>query len=176
MAARWTKEEVQILKQNYGKAAIQSFMHLLNNRSVKAIEKKANSMGLRSKKPGSPLYTGNPSSYRPTGKDHHAFREPGKAYAAAGRMFIKRTPDSQPESYARYQWVKKRGSIPKNHCIVHIDGDQLNCDINNLKCVSRSELVRMNHTSCKDPEMRRIRMRIAHRKISWVDAVLRGIV
>jgi hypothetical protein len=41
-------------------------------------------------------------------------------------------------------WEKKYGPIPKNKIIVFLDGDQLNCRINNLELISRAEHVRLN--------------------------------
>ena len=34
---------------------------------------------------------------------------------------------------SHYVWEQHNGKIPKNHCIIHKDGDKLNCDINNLE-------------------------------------------
>ncbi|MFA7484848.1 MAG: HNH endonuclease signature motif containing protein, partial [Phycisphaerae bacterium] len=40
--------------------------------------------------------------------------------------------------YARYLWLKSGGSIPKGYFVVHCDGDTLNDNINNLRCVDRA--------------------------------------
>lgn len=44
----------------------------------------------------------------------------------------------------RYVWEKEHGKIPSNHAIIFLDGDKTNCNIENLKLVSRSELCIMN--------------------------------
>lgn len=43
------------------------------------------------------------------------------------------------ELYSRHVWREQRGPIPAGHSIIHVDGDPLNCDVSNLRCVSRSE-------------------------------------
>ena len=43
------------------------------------------------------------------------------------------------ELYHRYLWQKAHGAIPQGHCIWFIDGDSLNCTIENLECITRKE-------------------------------------
>lgn len=35
----------------------------------------------------------------------------------------------------RVVWEQLHGEIPKDHCIIHLDGDQMNCDPSNLYCI-----------------------------------------
>jgi hypothetical protein len=35
----------------------------------------------------------------------------------------------------RYVWIQAHGEIPETHCIIHLDGDDQNCDIDNLYCM-----------------------------------------
>lgn len=44
----------------------------------------------------------------------------------------------------RVAWEKEHGKIPSNHAIIFLDGDKTNCNIENLKMVSRSELCIIN--------------------------------
>lgn len=44
----------------------------------------------------------------------------------------------------RAEWKKYNGSIPKGHSIVFLDGDKTNWNIENLACLSKSEIARMN--------------------------------
>lgn len=34
-------------------------------------------------------------------------------------------------------WEQTHGAIPENHCIIHLDGNQMNCDISNLACIPK---------------------------------------
>ncbi|HFI0394850.1 TPA: HNH endonuclease signature motif containing protein [Streptococcus suis] len=45
----------------------------------------------------------------------------------------------------RKVWEEHHGPIPNGHSVVFLNGDKTNWDISNLACLSRSELVRMNH-------------------------------
>ena len=41
-------------------------------------------------------------------------------------------------------WENQHGKIPENHILIFLDGNRLNCSIENLKLVSRSELLILN--------------------------------
>lgn len=55
------------------------------------------------------------------------------------RMLI-RNEDGVDEAYARYLYRKHYGKIPKGYVVIHLDGNHMNNDINNLEAVSRAEL------------------------------------
>ena len=60
-------------------------------------------------------------------------------------------------------WEEANGPVPKGHAIVHVDGDWRNCDLDNLACVSRAELARLNQMGWSDlPPDRDIRMAAIH--------------
>lgn len=46
----------------------------------------------------------------------------------------------------KYQvvWEREYGKIPKHHVIIFADGNKQNFDLDNLVCVSRQELIRLN--------------------------------
>lgn len=43
-----------------------------------------------------------------------------------------------------WRWEQENGPLPKSHAVVFKDGDRQNCDLNNLECVHRRVLQRMN--------------------------------
>lgn len=47
-------------------------------------------------------------------------------------------------SLSQYVWIKNNRSIPKGYVIYHKDHDPLNNSIENLECISRSELMKRN--------------------------------
>ena len=57
----------------------------------------------------------------------------------------------------RRVWEQHNGPIPDKHVVVFLDGDKLNCQIDNLRCVSRSVLQYMNKTGLNETtgEMRK---------------------
>ena len=44
----------------------------------------------------------------------------------------------------RLVWERVNGAIPKEEGIIFLDGNKLNCDIDNLRCVTRAELLYLN--------------------------------
>ncbi len=73
------------------------------------------------------------------------------------RMGIHR--ESHWTSKGRWTWQEERGPIPRGHVILHLDGDPLNCDVDNLECVPRAVLQILNHKDnprSGTPEERRV--------------------
>jgi hypothetical protein len=50
-------------------------------------------------------------------------------------------------------WRMHDREIPPGHALVFRDGDRTNCDINNLECISRGELMRRNSVHNYGPEI-----------------------
>lgn len=48
--------------------------------------------------------------------------------------------------YHKYIWEKKYGKLPEDHVIFFKDQNQYNCNIENLECISRKELLHRNYT------------------------------
>ena len=44
----------------------------------------------------------------------------------------------------KYIYEQHFGPIPAGYVIYHLDGNRYNDDINNLKCISRAELIKLN--------------------------------
>ena len=44
----------------------------------------------------------------------------------------------------RAAWLKEKGIIPQHHVITYLDGNPDNCDPENLRCVTRSEVLAVN--------------------------------
>ena len=65
---------------------------------------------------------------------------------------------------ARVVWERAHGPIPDGCVIVQIDGNPLNCDLDNLECVPRAVIARMNHfhaPKASGPETAPARLRLA---------------
>lgn len=45
---------------------------------------------------------------------------------------------------ARVVWEKVNGELPKGYIIYHLNGDRYNDDIDNLKAITRAELLKIN--------------------------------
>ena len=61
-------------------------------------------------------------------------------------------------------WEQQNGKTPEGHCIIFKDGDTLNCNIENLECISRADLLRKNYEAARwlknkldeNPELKKI--------------------
>ena len=64
-----------------------------------------------------------------------------------------KVPEPNPHTTAETRWVRKavwvwrqtHGDIPKGHVVIVLDGNDANCDLENLVCVHRRALVALNH-------------------------------
>ncbi|MEM0953332.1 MAG: HNH endonuclease signature motif containing protein [Pseudomonadota bacterium] len=63
----------------------------------------------------------------------------------------------------RWIWEAEVGPIPDGHAVVFLDGDQTNCDIENLRCVPRGVLTRFN-------KMQMGELQGEERKAAWLTA------
>lgn len=63
-------------------------------------------------------------------------------------------------------WEKHHGPIPKNYVVIFLDGNKRNFDPDNLACISRGILVRMNQNNLfsDDPEITRTGIALAKLK------------
>lgn len=63
-----------------------------------------------------------------------------------------------------YVWRLHNGDKPKGHCIVHLDGNHLNCEIENLRCIPRKymTLLMKNGWFSKNPT-------VTDAAIKWCD-------
>lgn len=67
-------------------------------------------------------------------------------YTTDGYPKRKIAEPSKWESCHRVEWEKHNGPIPEGHSIVFLDGDKTNWSIENLVCLSKNEVVRMNQS------------------------------
>lgn len=74
-----------------------------------------------------------------------------------GHILIKvAEPNPYTSAKTRYRpkqhvvWEKENGEIPKGHIIRFLDGDNKNCDPDNLACVTKAVNLRMNQNAVND--------------------------
>jgi hypothetical protein len=74
-----------------------------------------------------------------------------------GREYIYiKIKDSVWELYHRYLWVQHHGQIPKKMKIAFINGNSLDCSIENLKMVTYQEAMLMNTIHRYTPEIKQL--------------------
>lgn len=87
-----------------------------------------------------------PKNYRPVGSER---------ISVDGYIEIKVEDPNVWKLKHRVMWEQVNGQIPENHALIFLDGDPLNCVVENLKLITRSELLAMtrHHLFSKDAEM-----------------------
>ena len=53
--------------------------------------------------------------------------------------------DARIEKKDAYIWKQHHGDIPKDSMLIHLDGDPLNCDIENLRCIPKKYRAFLRH-------------------------------
>lgn len=63
-------------------------------------------------------------------------------------------------------WEAANGKIPPGYCLVFLDGDKTNCSLDNLACVSRADLARLNQNGLlsRDPDVSKAGIKVAQIK------------
>lgn len=76
-----------------------------------------------------------PANHKPVGYER---------VTADGTLEVKIAEPNVFAIKSRHMWEQEKGKIPDGFVVFHLDGDALNCKIDNLCLLSRSELVRLN--------------------------------
>ncbi len=74
-----------------------------------------------------------PMNWKPNGTISYRPEKCGRSYA-----YIKLS-DSKWQLYSRYVYEANHGVIPRGHIVIHIDGNNTNHDISNLKAITMKE-------------------------------------
>lgn len=125
---KWTIREILFLRRNYHKLTGREIARMLDT-STCAVYSAANYYNI-SKQPRR--------------------RKSGEVWEAlnGGRPIIWIRPRGERNNryrFARYTWEKHNGKIPKGKVIVFKDGNPRNCDIKNLLCLTRGEVINNRH-------------------------------
>lgn len=76
-----------------------------------------------------------PAGHRPVGSER---------ISKDGYIEVKVQETNKWKLKQRIVYEANNGKIPEGSTIIFLDGNKLNCDIDNLKCVTRSELLYLN--------------------------------
>lgn len=189
---KWTEGEMDYLRKNYPHTSASDIAKKLH-RTKKSIHQKALALNVKAEtreviaKPNSNSYrkgnrpwnlgvkgymSGNKTSYKKGNKPHNT-RSLGEIWIRADKdkdyKYIK--TEKGVELLSHYIWKKHNGEIPAKHIIRFKDGDSMNCDIDNLMCISRAENARMNTNREKGAKTLR-----RNNAGGFFESVLKGIV
>ena len=79
-----------------------------------------------------------PHNTQPVGTIHNRADKTGRLY-----QYIK-IKDSHWELLHRYVWTQANGEIPRGSVVIFLDGNYLNCELTNLKVITRRENMARN--------------------------------
>lgn len=85
-------------------------------------------------------------------------REVGSIRIDHGRPMVKVGGEARWQFLNRVTYEKEHGKIPQGYCIMHLDNNPMNCDIDNLVAVERSVLMTMTGANLKSefPEVTKV--------------------
>lgn len=178
MSGKYTLEQVQFMRENYSRIGRKELTERFNRtfnerRTVGGI---ASTLGRRRIKSGRSRrfekgnipWNAGTKGQRLTGANRASFRKghvpsnlkplwSERIESKYGYIEIK-VPECNPHTGhpTRYRykhvwvWEQKHGPVPKGHVVAFVDGNNLNCNIDNLMLLSRSELLHMNQHNYKN--------------------------
>lgn len=163
---RYTDEEIAIITEYYPAfGGIVTRNKLIEaghpKRSTNSVTQKANKMGLQSlvnrgrftkglvphnkgKKISKELYEKLlPTMFKKGEKPHNAKYDGAITERIDTKTGLRykyiRVAEKDWRLLQRYNWEKQNGSIPEGHVIIFKDGNQANCNVENLQCISMEE-------------------------------------
>lgn len=161
---RWTEREINYLKEHYPTTTAREVGKALY-RSERAVMCKANELGIQSKRKvfnnhgrfkkgnvpwnkGLKGVNGKSSTQWKKGHKTWNIRPIGDIWVRTekGKDYKFTKTERGIERLSHYVYRTNTGEeVPKNYCIRFKDGDSMNCDFDNLLCISKSENARMNY-------------------------------
>jgi hypothetical protein len=77
----------------------------------------------------------------------------------------------------RYTWEQNHGKLRPDECLIYLDGDTLNCNLDNLYKLTKSDFARLRLMKIKgnDPELRRSACLLAQLKGAVINKAHKGL-
>lgn len=94
------------------------------------------------------------TQFKPGGLPHNHVPIGTEVMATEGYLKIKVDEPNKWEWTHRRNWEAAHGPIPKGMALIFKNGDRMNCDVDNLELVTRSELMRRNSIQRYPPEIK----------------------
>lgn len=199
----YTEPELRLMRAWYHEIGPLPMTRLLNielgiQRSVASVQNKAAKLGLRYSGPKKCLFNSRqvphnkgkklpPEWLEKCRKSHFKRGQLPKNTKHDGAITIRhgqnpyiRLAQGKWKQLARHNWEQANGPIPPGHVVKYLDGNTLNCELDNLTIVSRAEHLAANRN--REKARASIKNTWFHRRAekigatSFVDAVLKGLV
>lgn len=139
---KWTQEEIDKLIELFPDHTTIEIAKVID-RSLGAIRSKGLSMGLRKTDEWLSERARNNKISRANLVGNFPFPAGSERVNVNGTISIK-TPNGEWMLKHHYVYTQTHGTIPDGHIIKFKDGNPKNCDISNLKLITRKELIELN--------------------------------
>lgn len=106
---------------------------------------------------------GNRTSFKKGHMPHNHVPVGTEVVNADGYLQVKIAEPKKWKLKHRLVWEQAHGSIPKTHYIAFLDGDKMNCNLDNLAMLSKAANVRrnQNHLVSRDRELGKLGVEVA---------------
>lgn len=152
----YTRQAIASTKCRIGvKSGIDAKIKLGERRGIDTMFKRGHVPANKGKKfPGRVSCT----SFKPGHVPHNHLLVGSELVKSDGYLYVKIAEPNKWKQKHRLVWEKAHGSVPRTHCIVFLDGDRLNCSLENLAIISRSVNARrnQNHLLSRDRELSKL--------------------
>lgn len=151
-ARHYTEEQIEWLKENLPKHGRKETCRMFNERfnetrTVRAMKTFSNYYGICiDREVWLQHVTENVNKNK--------LKQVGATHIHNGRPKIKVAMGERWQYLNRVVYEQEHGAIPKDYCIVHLDNNPMNCDIDNLVAVPRSVLMTMTGANMKSEDPR----------------------
>lgn len=156
---KYSEREIDIIKTFYYEQGAKGTKEILErcgfNRSIKGIQHFASSNGItckhaggfkvgstppnKGKKMSAEAYEHSKKTFFQSGENHHLIKPVGTISNHGGDWRIK-LENGKWAFYHRYLYEQTHGEIPPGHRVIFKDGNKNNLSIDNIICVSESQL------------------------------------
>lgn len=173
----FTKEQADFLRESYRKYSLIELTARVNAKfgtgyTVQQVRSLTRNQHMKSGRTGQfekgsvPFNKGTKGLMKPnrtsfkkgnmSGAAQHNYKPIGSTRISKDGYLERKVTDDHPTPARRWVgehrlvWEAANGPIPGGHVVVFLDGDKMNCTLNNLRCVPRGVLQYMNKTGLNE--------------------------
>ena len=168
---KWTEIELEYLREIAEGKYISEIVELMSKKFNYPFRKTQIKSAMTKHKIKNGMKNKVPKGFEPwnkglqIGNSHiHNLKAIGDEYInSEGFVMIKLDNPSRWVHKHRYIYEQAHGEIPKDKVIIFLDGDKTNLSLDNLHCITRKQLMKMNQNNLfySDPELTKVGIEVA---------------
>ena len=168
---KWTETELEYLREIAKGKYLSEIVELMSKKFNYSFRKTQIKSTMTKHKIKNGMKNKVPKGFEPwnkglqIGNSHiHNLKSVGDEYInSEGFVMIKLDNPSRWVHKHRYIYEQAHGEIGKNNVIIFLDGDKTNLSLDNLYCITRKQLMKMNQNNLfySDPELTKTGIEIA---------------